>query len=104
MTIVAATAGLSVQRTLDGLLLVTMSGDWLAQSGLPDLAEVDTALGQGDVKAMSFDMSGLGKWDSGLVAFVLKCRDLCASKKIEFRADSLPIGVAKLIHLAEAVP
>jgi phospholipid/cholesterol/gamma-HCH transport system permease protein len=36
--------------------------------------------------------------------FVLKCHDLCEKHKIEFRFNTLPPGVAKLIQLAQAVP
>ena len=35
---------------------------------------------------------------------ILDLNDLCAKGKVEFRAKTLPAGLAKLIALAEAVP
>jgi phospholipid/cholesterol/gamma-HCH transport system permease protein len=38
------------------------------------------------------------------MTFVLKCYDLCKQSNAEFRAQTLPTGVAKLLKLSEAVP
>jgi len=56
------------------------------------------------VKALEFDAAGLGGWDSALMVRILKLHDLCAKGSVEFRAQTLPAGLAKLIALAQAVP
>lgn len=101
----SSSARLTVRRTESGLLQVEMGGDWIAHAGMPGIAAVEKELtAAGAVKAMAFDAAGLGRWNSGLMTFVLKCYDLCASNGIEFRAQTLPPNVAKLIHLSQAVP
>ena len=99
-----AKADLTVRRTADGTLLVGLAGDWVEQSGLPGLVAVEKELAGGGLKALVFEAGSLGRWDSGLVAFLFKCIDLCEKSKIEFREETLPEGMAKLIGLARAVP
>ena len=96
--------GLTVRRTTDGVLLVELAGDWVAQSGIPGLRAIEKELAGGGITALAFDASGLGRWDSGLVALLFKCLGLCEKNQIEFRAETLPDGLAKLIALSQAVP
>jgi phospholipid/cholesterol/gamma-HCH transport system permease protein len=49
-------------------------------------------------------MSRLGRWDSTLMVRVLALQELCAKWKIEFRSQTLPSGLAKLVALWQAVP
>jgi len=99
-------ARLNVQRKDGGLLRAEIAGDWMAHSGLPgiDLIEKELAAPAGAVTALEFDTASLGRWNSGLMTFVLKCHELCQRNKLEFRAQTLPAGVAKLIQLSQAVP
>ena len=46
----------------------------------------------------------MGRWNSGLVAFVFKCLELCKRHHAEFRAQTLPAGVSALLQLSQAVP
>jgi len=86
-------------------LAVVLAGDWLTRTGLPGVDAIEKELsGDEGVTALAFDTSGLGRWDSGLVAFLFRCQELCAKRGIEFRAQTLPAGVVKLIRLADAVP
>ena len=96
--------GLSVRRTTDGVLLVELAGNWVAQSGIPGLRAIEKELTGGGITALAFDASGLGRWDSGLVALLFKCLGLCEKHQLEFRTETLPDGMAKLIRLAQAVP
>jgi phospholipid/cholesterol/gamma-HCH transport system permease protein len=96
--------GLTVRRTTDGVLLVELVGDWVAQSGIPGLRAIEKELAGGGITALAFDASGLGRWDSGLVALLFKCLGLCEKHRIEFRSETLPDGMAKLVRLAQAVP
>jgi len=96
---------LTLQRTGDGPLCVKLSGDWLARAGLPDVGEIERELARDNgIRVLSFDTSGLGLWDSGLVSFVFRCKELSERNRLEFRTETLPEGVVKLIRLAQAVP
>jgi phospholipid/cholesterol/gamma-HCH transport system permease protein len=95
---------LNIERAADGVLRAGLSGDWVAEAGLPGTEAIEKQITEGQVKALTFEASGMGRWDSGLVSFLFKCNDLCERTKVEFRADTLPAGVMKLIRLAQAVP
>ena len=97
-------AELTVRRTPEGGLLAELAGDWVGRSGMPGLGAVEKELAGGGVKALAFDAAKLGRWDSGLVALLFKCLDLCEKNKVEVRAETLPEGMPKLIGLARAVP
>ena len=94
--------GLTIRRTDRAALLAELTGDWLARAGVPGISAIEKEINP-EVKALEFDANKLGRWDSGLIAFVLKCHELCERSKIEFRGQTLPPGVAKLIKLSEAV-
>ena len=97
---------LTVQPDTNGLLQVRLAGDWIARAPLPaiDPVEQQIAAGPCSIKAMEFETTSLGRWNSGLMTFVLKCYELCERNKIEFRSQTLPDGIAKLLQLSQAVP
>jgi phospholipid/cholesterol/gamma-HCH transport system permease protein len=97
-------ARLTVRRKADAVLLVEIAGDWLDRTGLPDISAVEKEQAKGGVSALEFDAHGLGRWDSALMVRILALNDLCTKAKIEFRAKTLPEGLAKLIALSQAVP
>jgi phospholipid/cholesterol/gamma-HCH transport system permease protein len=98
------TPNLSVQAAKDGVLRIGLSGDWIGREGIPGVTPIERELAHGGVTELGFDTSHLGRWDSGLVVFLFKCRELSQQKGAMFNADTLPEGMAKLVHLAEAVP
>jgi phospholipid/cholesterol/gamma-HCH transport system permease protein len=85
-------------------LVVSLEGDWLVKQALPGVEMVEKELKDASAKALEFEISKLGRWDSGLLAFLVVCSDLCNQLQIEFKSDSLPEGVRKLIRLSQAVP
>jgi phospholipid/cholesterol/gamma-HCH transport system permease protein len=97
-------ARLTARRRDDGRLVVEIAGDWLDRTGLPDVAAVEKELGGGGVKTLDFEAKELGRWDSALMVRILAVNELCGQRKIEFRTQTLPDGLAKLIALAQAVP
>ncbi len=102
-----AGAQLTVQRLETDLLQVGLVGNWLAQKGIPGFAPVEKGISAGDpgaVKAMEFQTGNLGRWDSGLMTFILKCFNLCSQNQIEFRSQTLPSGASALLQLSQAVP
>ncbi|MCI0533908.1 MAG: ABC transporter permease [Verrucomicrobiales bacterium] len=98
------TAQLELYRE-GNLLVVTLGGDWLARPGLPSMETVEKELSRAPLpQALEFAAGDLGKWDSGLLSFVINCCELCRRRQIEFNGETLPSGVRKLIRLAQAVP
>lgn len=85
------------------MLRIAPAGDWLARGGLPNAEGIESEMSSG-VKEVGFDVSGLGRWDSGLVSFLFSCQVLCDKHQIEFRSEGLPAGLTKLLALARAVP
>lgn len=95
---------LALRHKDPGVLVVEIGGDWLDRTGLPDLSAVEKELTGDGLKALEFEAKGLGRWDSALMVRILAVHDLCAKAKVEFRAQTLPAGLAKLIALSQAVP
>jgi phospholipid/cholesterol/gamma-HCH transport system permease protein len=97
-------ARLTIRPKDPGVLLVEIAGDWLDRTGLPNISVVEKELASSGARALEFDAQGLGGWDSALLVRILAINDLCAKGKVEFRAKTLPSGLAKLIALSQAVP
>ncbi len=95
---------LAARRGEGGVAIVDIAGDWLGRAALPDVGPLEKELAAGGVSALEFEAKQLGRWDSALMARILAIDDLCAKANVEFRANTLPDGLAKLIALAEAVP
>jgi phospholipid/cholesterol/gamma-HCH transport system permease protein len=56
------------------------------------------------VRRLSFEASDLADWDSALLTFLLKLKELCDQRQIECDRAGLPHGVQRLLALATAVP
>lgn len=97
------TAQLTVRRTGD-VLIAEIAGDWLDRTSLPDISAVEAETARASVHALEFDTKALAGWNSSLLVRLLTLHDLCIEKKIEFRTQTLPAGLAKLIALSQAVP
>ena len=95
---------LAARRGQAGVVIVDIAGDWLGRKTLPDVGPLEKELAAGGVSALEFAAHELGRWDSALMARVLTIDDLCARANVEFRARTLPHGLAQLIALADAVP
>jgi phospholipid/cholesterol/gamma-HCH transport system permease protein len=91
-------------RRKDGVLVVEIGGDWLERSDLPDVTAVEKELAGMPAEALEFEAARLGSWDSALMVRILAIHELCAKGNLEFRAATLPAGLAKLIALSQAVP
>ncbi len=95
---------LAARRGDRGVVTVDIAGDWLDRTALPDVGPLEKELAAGGVSTLEFEAKQLGRWDSALMARIFAIDDLCAKANVEFRAKTLPDGLAKLIALAEAVP
>ena len=96
---------LSFDRPADDTLIVHLSGDWKLSAKLPEAGEVQKQLESGTKAArMVFDAKGITGWDSGLLTFLLKVMEYCATNNISVDREGLPPGVQRLLTLAAAVP
>ncbi len=96
---------LGVERRGNDILVLSLNGRWLANSGLPGIEVIEQELARGNrPQALEFATSHLGQWDSGLLSFLLRCDELCRHLQIEFRGETLPAGIRGLMHLAQAAP
>lgn len=92
------------ERADDGALVVRLSGTWRLREGLPAMTDAERALGEGSVRAVRFEATALGPWDSSLVVFLTKLGELAERRKLSVDAEGLPPGLRRLLALAEAVP
>jgi phospholipid/cholesterol/gamma-HCH transport system permease protein len=103
--ILSSRANLSFSRSSEGDLLIHVSGDWRMGQQVPSVEAVERQLtSDSKVFRILFDTKELKHWDSGLLTFVIKIRDLCAEKKIQLNSDGLSEGARRLLRLASAVP
>ncbi|MFW5951381.1 MAG: MlaE family ABC transporter permease [Gemmatimonadota bacterium] len=94
----------------DGRLTVVLAGDWLLEGDAPrfgSLVEAASLAGApyGEaVRAISFDTTELGAWDSSLLVFLHQVFEYGDANDIEVDASGLPEPITRLITLSRAVP
>ena len=97
-------AALSLLEPGAGQLVVSLTGDWLLGGDLPAVSPVlDKLVAGGKPKAIRFDASNLGDWDTGLVKALVAIRRAASSAAVSFDDSGLPDGAASLISLAFTV-
>jgi phospholipid/cholesterol/gamma-HCH transport system permease protein len=98
-------ANLNFSRSLEGDLLIHVSGDWRMGHQVPSVEAVDGQLtSDSRVLRILFDTKELKNWDSVLLTFLTKVMACCSEKKIPLDKGGLPQGVQRLLALATAVP
>ena len=96
---------LDVTRPTADTLCIRLSGQWTIHAALPSPAEVQAQCEASPrVRRLSFEASDLADWDSALLTFLLKLKELCDQRQTEFDRTGLPQGVQRLLALATAVP
>lgn len=87
-----------------GELTVTYQGDWLLTADLPDYREVLERLRDDPApKRLTFDSTGLGEWDSGLVTSLTAILREAREQDVDVDGSGLPEGARRLLDLAFAV-
>jgi len=82
-------------------LRLKLSGEWLIYVGIPAENEVFQQLCENkNIRQITFNLSGIEKWDSGLISFLLNLIRKCEHKNIQVDRQALPPDVAKLLALA----
>ena len=95
--------GFELASDKEGNGSLILSGNWTQGHTPVDFTELRSDLYSSSVHRLEIDSTGLGSWDSTLMAFLLQCHDYCVAEKIEFRAANLPEGADKLLQVATAV-
>jgi phospholipid/cholesterol/gamma-HCH transport system permease protein len=97
-------AALTCTVTPDDTLAVTLTGDWLLDASLPGIGPIIERLQATPAPAaVSFDTSGLGDWDTGLVSRLVSIRHSAEAINVPIDDSGLPEGARQLIALALAV-
>lgn len=97
--------GIRLARTGDGGLDAVLSGTWTLAGGPVRGDAVVAALAAAPPPArLRVATEGLERWDSTLVAFLLRLRTLAERAGVAMELDGLPAGVTRLVALAAAVP
>lgn len=105
MQMMAAPGEISFSRPTDDTLLVRLAGAWTIKEELPSVEEVLKQADSGPpLQRIAFDTQDLGRWDSGLITFLIKVFDQFSQSQIDTNREGLPDGVRRLLDLAAAVP
>jgi len=84
--------------------LLQFTGDWRFADNIPRFEDLAARLGSRAGGLLKLDGAALGRWDSGLLTFLLKLLEWCRKHDIEVDCSTLPEGVSRLLQLAGAVP
>jgi len=86
-------------------LLIKLSGDWHISAGLLSETDISAQLcNHPDIAKIYFSVAPALKWDSGLIAFLLKLMRECCHKNIQVDTGGLPHEAQKLLTLAIKEP
>jgi phospholipid/cholesterol/gamma-HCH transport system permease protein len=77
---------------------VALSGDWFARKDGVEAGVAEQVLPP-SVRAIQFDTTKLGHWDSGLIAFLVNFRDAANKTGIAFDEEGLPGPAQRLLQL-----
>ena len=83
--------------------VITLSGDWLAAEGVTAAVAPPPLLERDRSQAVSFDASGLGRWDSSLLVFLSALRRTSLEREVQFDDAGLPASARGLLALVPAV-
>ena len=86
-------------------ICLRLSGNWRFEDDIQPIAPLLLQIEKHpDCRQLRFQSDELGKWDSGLMTFLVRLIDSCQQRQIEVDRAGLPQGVQKLLKLAFAVP
>lgn len=85
-------------------IVLQLRGNWVQGQQMADFEALRAELVAAAPLKLIVDGSELGRWDSLLVAFLLKCFNHCRAEGIAFEQRKLPDSANSLLQLATAVP
>ncbi len=97
-------AELSFGQPTADVLSIRLSGNWRLEDVRPSADGLAKELESGRIRHVTFDTTGLGEWDTGLITFLTQIHSRFKDRGIEFDGAGLPEGARRLIALAFAVP
>ncbi len=81
-------------------VIVSLIGDWIARDEVHvEVGSIQKILDVAANRAISFDCSELGHWDSALLLFVSELRDASQERHISLQDDGLPGAATRLLAL-----
>ena len=100
----AAAMPVGLRRT-GGEVIADLTGAWALERPPPRLDGLVRDLPDGPaVESLAFDATALGEWDSSLLLFLVEGRSYCETHGVDFRAETLPESIGRLLDLTRAVP
>ena len=88
----------------DGSVRVALSGDWLLEGSHPSAEELAARLQRKPgLRQLSYETGELGRWDTGLINFLVKVETAARAAGLEIEKGGLPEGTRRLVELAVAV-
>src|ERR1700739_4456189 len=84
--------------------VIAVWGDWLVKAGGAQIPRISRFSGPAGLRRLAFDVSGLGRWDMTLVAFLWDVKQLAAASDIIVDDSELPPTAQKLLGLLPARP
>jgi phospholipid/cholesterol/gamma-HCH transport system permease protein len=101
----ADSGALDIETPSADTLLLRLRGDWVIREHLPSRAEVEQRISDTPgLEKVTFEASGLGRWDTALLTFLVGIRPTCQEHQIQIDLAGLPKGIGELLRLAFAVP
>jgi phospholipid/cholesterol/gamma-HCH transport system permease protein len=86
-------------RRTNGRNVLVLRGDWIARSGrIPEFPD-DSLIDQKGGDTLAFDTGDLGRWDSGLIAFLWDVKRAAAVASLTVDGSTLPESARKLLGL-----
>jgi phospholipid/cholesterol/gamma-HCH transport system permease protein len=86
-------------RQVNGRDVLTLAGDWIAQSGRIPEFPADGLAGVAPGRTLGLDIAELARWDSGLIEFLWDARQAAVTAGITFDSTTLPDSARKLLGL-----
>ncbi len=88
----------------DGVVTVSLNGDWLLHAHPPERTPVLQALADAPAPTtVRYDCAGLGKWDTALLTLLADVQRATTELSIDHDTGALPDGARELLQLAFAV-
>jgi phospholipid/cholesterol/gamma-HCH transport system permease protein len=82
-----------------GSLTVSLSGDWSVRNETSNAGTAACLLQYLEARAIHFDSSALGSWDSSLLVFLSSLREISNRRHIDFDPSGLPAATRRLLML-----
>jgi phospholipid/cholesterol/gamma-HCH transport system permease protein len=85
-------------------LSLALTGDWTARDCTSKLRATDSLIERPGIKAISFDSTSLGPWDSSLLVFLSMLREGSLRRHIVFDQSGLPEPACRLLAMLPEEP